>query len=203
MCNIYQFKIRNQSSDAFRAKVEAAARTMAADVTRKTDPGVVVRAGGEVAVMRWGFRRDFNPAVNNTRADKLDSPMWEDAFRHRRCVIPVTAFWDWGAGTGGRKQAHFISDPREDWLWMAGVWEDDAGLGPCYSMVTTVASPVMAVLHDRMPAIVRRDEANAWLKGTFRPGVPYDGPLALVPCASPLAGGVAGEPGDERQADLF
>ena len=195
MCNIYQFKNRKQASEGFRTKVMEASRGLGSEVTRKTDPGVVVRAGGEVVVMRWGFRRDVNPAVNNARADKLDGGMWGEAVRHRRCVIPVTAFWEWGPGAGGRKHAHLIRDAEEDWLWMAGLWEDSADLGPCYSMVTTAASVAMAGLHDRMPAILRREEANGWLKGTFRPGRPYDGALVLEPCASPLAGGSGDNPG--------
>jgi putative SOS response-associated peptidase YedK len=55
--------------------------------------------------------------------------------------------------------------------------------------MTTEASPAMAAVHDRMPAIVNRDEANAWLKGSYRPGAPYDGPLQIEQCANPLAGG--------------
>jgi putative SOS response-associated peptidase YedK len=189
MCNIYQFKNRKPAGEEFRARVVAAAECLPSPVTRKTDPGVVVLPGGGVAVMRWGFRRDFNPAINNTRAEKLDSGMWAAAWRDRRCVIPVTEFWEWGPGTGGRKQAHVIHHPEGDWLWMAGVWKDDPELGPCYSMVTTAASSAMAALHDRMPAIVAREEANAWLKGVFRPGAPYGGELVVEPCASPLAGG--------------
>ena len=189
MCNIYQFKNRRPAIGDIRAKVVAAAAGLPTTVTRKTDPGVVVRAGGEVAEMRWGFRRDFNPAINNTRADKLESGMWAAAWRDRRCVIPVTEFWEWGPGTGGKKQSHIISAPDGDWLWMAGLWEEHPELGPCYSMVTTEAGPAMAAVHDRMPAIVGREEANAWLKGSYRPGAPYDGPLHIEPCANPLAGG--------------
>ena len=38
-------------------------------------------------------------------------------------MIPVSAFHEWGPSAGGRKQAHEFSDPDDDWLWIAGLWE--------------------------------------------------------------------------------
>ena len=54
--------------------------------------------------------------------DKLESGMWAKAFLERRCVIPVSAFYEWGPGVGGRKQAHEFHDPEDDYLWIAGLW---------------------------------------------------------------------------------
>ena len=74
---------------------------------RPTMPGpVIVRAGqgSEAAlageIMRWGFHRPFANAVNNTRSDKLDSPMWREAFAERRCVIPVSCWYEYSGPTG-------------------------------------------------------------------------------------------------------
>jgi len=126
MCNIYQFKNRKLASNSFRARVVAAAAAdLPSPVVRKTLPGVVVVPGGEIATMRWGFRREFNPAINNARAEKLASPMWAAACRERRCVIPMTEFWERGPGPDGKKQAHLIRDAGDEWLWAAGIWEID------------------------------------------------------------------------------
>ncbi len=78
--------------------------------------------------MRWGFHRSFNAAINNARSDKLASGMWADALRERRCVIPVSVFYEWGPGVGGRKQAHEFRHPDDDYLWVAGLWETDREL---------------------------------------------------------------------------
>jgi putative SOS response-associated peptidase YedK len=86
-----------------------------------------VRTDGRVELMRWGFHRGFNPSINNARADKLDGGMWREAFHERRCVIPMTLFYEWGPGSGGRtgkKQAHEFRDPDDDYLWVAGIWEE-------------------------------------------------------------------------------
>ena len=47
-------------------------------------------------------------------------------FQARRCVIPMSLFYEWGpvsGARGGRKQGHQIRDPADDWLWAAGLWE--------------------------------------------------------------------------------
>ena len=70
-----------------------------------------------------------------------DSPVPE-----RRGVIPMTLFYEWGPGIGGWKQAHEFHDPEDDYLWVAGIWEENPDFGPCYSMVTTGSSPVMTAV---------------------------------------------------------
>lgn len=137
--------------------------------------------------MRWGFHRSFNAAINNARADKLDGGMWKAAFHERRCVIPMTLFYEWGPGVGGRKQAHEIGGPDDDYLWAAGIWEENPELGRCYTMVTTGASPLMAPIHDRMPALLKPEEMQEWMAGSGHWGFqPFAGPLVVTPCASPL-----------------
>ena len=63
----------------------------------------------------------------------------------------------------------------------------EGGLGFCYTMVTTPSSPMMASIHDRMPAVLRAEEVPAFLDlenpWVFRP---FNGPLAVTPCESPL-----------------
>ena len=92
--------------------------------------------------MRWGFHRSFNLSINNARSVKLESGMWAEAFHERRCVIPMSLFYEWGPGSGGgdgRKQAYEFRESEDDFLWGAGIWEESPDAGPCYSMVTTAS----------------------------------------------------------------
>lgn len=188
MCNSYRITPKRGGDQGVRAKISAAAAKLASSLVRKSDPGIVVLGDEQVATMRWGFHRSFNPAINNTRSDKLDAGMWTEAFQQRRCVIPMSAFFEWGPGHGGRKQAHEFRDPEDDYLWIGGIWEHGEGeIGPCYSMVTTAASPRMAPIHDRMPAILRAEEIAGYLAGSSPwPFQPFAGSLLVTPCESPL-----------------
>ncbi len=200
MCNTYVIRPKRGAQGLAQHVVEATTK-LASELVRKSDFGVVVRADGQVALMRWGFHREFNTSINNARSDKLESGMWREAFRERRCVIPMTLFYEWGPGGGGRKQAHDFRNPDDDYLWAAGIWEENQELGPCYTMVTTAASPVMSPIHDRMPALLRPEEMSEWLVGSgtwsFQP---FSGPLVVTPCQSPL---VRRQDDGVRQGELF
>ncbi len=93
MCNIYRISPKQSTDKGVRGKVASAAGKLANSLVRISDPGVVLLADERVEIMRWGFARSFNPAINNARSDKLESGMWAKAFRERRCVIPVSAFY--------------------------------------------------------------------------------------------------------------
>jgi putative SOS response-associated peptidase YedK len=203
MCNTYRI-MPKRGAKGLAQRVNEAAAKLGSPLVRKSDPGIVMQADGWVEVMRWGFHRSFNPSINNARSDKLESGIWKEAFLERRCVIPMTLFYEWGPGVGGRggsKQAHEFRDPDDDYLWVAGIWEDGgAEIGPCYSMVTTASSPLMAPIHDRLPAILRPEEMAEFLAGhghwDFQP---FGGSLTVAPCASPLAKPRAGD----SQRELF
>lgn len=202
MCNTYVIKPK-RGAQGLAQRVSEATAKLASALVRKSDPGVVMRADGRVEIMRWGFHREFNPAINNARSDKLEGGMWKEAFHDRRCVIPMTLFYEWGPGVAGRKQAHEFHDPDDDFLWVAGIWEETPDLGPCYSMVTTAASALMAPIHDRMPAILKPDDIQEFLAGTgLWKFEPFSGQLAVKPCESPLK--KKSPPGDAgMQGSLF
>lgn len=139
--------------------------------------------------MRCGGHRPFNPSINNVRSDKLYSPVWKTAFENRRCQIPVSAYFEWAEGTGGRKQAYEIigpNDPDDDWLWIAGIWEENPEVGPCYSMITTAAASTVAFIHGRMPAVLPWKTAAEFLSGGNFVFAPFSGPQTPTPCRSPL-----------------
>lgn len=61
-------------------------------------------------------------------------------------------------------------------------------------MVTTDASPLMAPIHDRMPAILLPSEVAGFLNGGPWDFQPFAGSLAVMPCASPLVRPQAPDP---------
>jgi len=102
---------------------------------------------------------------------------------------------------GGGKQAHEFHDPEDDYLWVAGLWEENPELGPCYSMITTAASPLMSPIHHRMPALLKPEEMQEFVVGNGRWDFqPYAGTLTVTPCESPLAK-LRGD--ENRQGELF
>ena len=138
---------------------------------RRTDQAHVKLSTGELITMRWGFQRKGLGVINNTRSDNLKSPIWKEAIENRRCLIPILSFYEW-SGPKGNKQTHLFQSPNHDYLWIAGLWEESSGFGPCFSMLTTEANSLVSPIHHRMPAIVtENDQKTFLLKGLefFKP----------------------------------
>jgi putative SOS response-associated peptidase YedK len=188
MCNAYRVKPKH-SDQGRDAAVSDEIRRLPSDLVRRTGPGVVVtlRDGQLVpATMRWGFHRPFSDAVNNARSDNFKSTVWSEALAFRRCLVPMSAFYEWQSLPKGGKQAYEFRREDGDWIWVAGLWEDSEKLGPCYATITTEPSDLVKPIHDRMLAIVDIEVGEMFLRGAGPDFNPYTGPLITAPCVSPL-----------------
>jgi putative SOS response-associated peptidase YedK len=169
MCNLYDIgPARHRRGDDWEETVAGFINLLARrHGIRKTDSAPVCRSplgGGEarsLTLMRWGFARDFNAAVNNARLEKLDGP-WAAAWREkRRCLIPVSAWYEW-RGPVGSKQTFAFESADGGVLWAAGLWEEGKA-GCAFSMITRPAATDLAFVHDRMPAILSAVDFEAFL----------------------------------------
>jgi putative SOS response-associated peptidase YedK len=141
------------------------------------------RSGERVGeLMRWGLiphwtkNESIGARLNNARAEGMaDKPSFRQAVRRRRCLLPASGYYEWQpiAQPGGKpvKQPWYVSPRDEPFFAMAGLFEawrapgsDDASpwLLTC-CVVTTDASPKLASIHDRMPAMIAREHWSAWL----------------------------------------
>lgn len=140
-----------------------------------TDLAPVLRTeGGALSAvpMVWGFPRwNGGGVVINARAETAaDKNMFRAAVFSRRLVVPSTGFFEWKR-TGGKKlrDKYLLRLPGTPMLYMAGLYNlyrqpDGSELGR-FVILTTAASQSVSVLHDRMPVILRPEEAKAWLRG--------------------------------------
>ena len=136
---------------------------------------IVVRPdrGGRVAdVARWGlvpvWSRDPNqgPMPFNARAETAaQKPTFRDAFRHRRCLVPATGFYEWQKD--GRSSQPYLIRTRERGVFaFAGLWEDwqgPAGVLRTACILTLPPNAFMAQLHNRMPAVLPQEAWPTWL----------------------------------------
>ncbi len=195
MCNLYDVGPgQNEDRVTWEKEVREAIRELPKQFNlRPTDLGLVVLLRDEALqpeVMRWGFKREFNPALTNARDDKLSGRMWNKAWRERRrCVIAMSAFYEW-SGPKGHKQTHAIERQDQGWMWAAGLWEpqSDPGVGDCYTMITTSANAAIEPIHDRMPAFVEWEEVASFLSAEDPLDLirPFAGSMHVFDCENPL-----------------
>jgi putative SOS response-associated peptidase YedK len=146
---------------------------------RPTNTAPVVRRSHqlrerEVAMLRWGlvpvWARDlkFGARCINARAETLAStPAFRVAYRKRRCLVPLNAFFEW-TGEPGHKIKWRIGLKDEPLFALAGLWEwwkDPASQHgvETYTIVTTRANDLLAPIHDRMPVVIAERDYDRWL----------------------------------------
>jgi putative SOS response-associated peptidase YedK len=133
---------------------------------------------------RWGLVPPWS------KDPKAGAPLINARAESRRCLIPATGFYEW-EHRGKLRLPYHIHLPGDEPFALAGIWETWKGNGdPLEScaIITTDTSPQMAVLHDRMPVLLHREDWPLWLDPDIQqPEVlqpllrPWDGPLELQP----------------------
>jgi len=120
--------------------------------------------------MRWGFvphwykSANGGPLLINARAETLaEKPAFKAACRERRCVIPVSGFYEWTRLDDGTKLPWFVQRADAAPMAFAAIWQDWGELGATAAVVTTAANEAMAEIHHRIPVILEDDQIALWL----------------------------------------
>lgn len=136
-------------------------------------PVITAQSPNHIELMKWGFvpqwAKDLKgtPKPINAKAENLGtSPMWRGSFKSHRCLVPATGFYEWKT-VAGKKHPYWFYLKDQAIFSFAGlysVWHDakDHPMAT-FTIVTTRPNKVMAPIHDRMPAILAREEEKYWL----------------------------------------
>ncbi len=153
----------------------------------------VVRLGSEIGereltVMRWGLvpfwskDRTSNFSTINARAKMVTiSPLYREAMKRRRCLVPADWFYDWKKLDAKTKQPYAIALKEGDLFAFAGLWDrwpnkvSEKTL-ETYTVITTDPNKLMESIHDRMPVVLHRRDYERWLT----PGDPTRLPVDLL-----------------------
>jgi putative SOS response-associated peptidase YedK len=129
---------------------------------------------GEVSLdpLRWGLIPYWckDPTGGrksiNAKAETVASlPTFREAYRKRRCILPVDGFFEWKATKGQRaKQPYAIAMKNGSPFGIAGIWENWKGPTTgewirTFAIITTNANALLADIHDRMPVILSPSES--------------------------------------------
>jgi putative SOS response-associated peptidase YedK len=147
-----------------------------------TDPiDVVIERDGkrECSRMRWGLvpwwwskpLRELRMATFNARAETVTTkPVFRDAFKRSRCLIPVSGYYEWQDTPGGKQPWYFTTRDGSPALTIAGIWdqwknrETGEPLKSC-AMIITEPNAFVGEVHDRMPALLAERDFEPWLTG--------------------------------------
>jgi len=151
-----------------------------------TDPvGAVLLRDGKRKFerMRWGLvpywwskpLKQLGLSTFNARAETVETkPFFRDAFKRRRCLIPVSGYYEWEYRDGPKKPPqpwYFTPADGSPVLTTAGLWDEwrnkETGetIRSC-TMIITAPNRFVAEVHDRMPVLLAPEQFDAWLDGS-------------------------------------
>ena len=175
------------------------------DLIKPGEPLLALRRderGTSPALMLWGLIPAWcqdplaGPRPFNARCETLgDKPTFRGAWRHRRCLIPASCFFE--KGWRIRRVDH---QP----FWLAGLWERWLGADgseiESATILTTTPNALIRPLHPRMPVVIPAGVEDGWMASVDGAGL-----RALQPLLNSWdpTGWIRERPGDGGQLSLF
>jgi putative SOS response-associated peptidase YedK len=93
--------------------------------------------------------------------------MFRELLRYNRCLVPATGFYEWKNEHWG-KTPYYIRMKDNSLFAFAGLYDQyrasDGQPVLTFTIITTEPNAVVSPLHDRMPAILRRENEDQWLE---------------------------------------
>ncbi|MCC7484503.1 MAG: SOS response-associated peptidase [Burkholderiales bacterium] len=135
---------------------------------------VTAARGRELALLRWGLvpfwakSADIGARMINARCESVaEKPAFRAAFARRRCLVPMSGFYEWQRAAG-RKVPHFIRLLDAEVFAAAGLYESWRAQGEAapletFTIITTEANEIVRPLHERMPVILHEADYEVWL----------------------------------------
>lgn len=141
-------------------------------------PAVVVQDGRRLVMCRWGLIPPWSrdPAVGsrmiNARAETLaQKPSFKGPFMKHRCLIVADGFYEWMKTPEG-KVPYYVHMRDSSPFGFAGLYSDwtspEGETVRTCTIVTTESNELLAPIHDRMPAIIRKADRDLWLDPDVR-----------------------------------
>ena len=162
--------------------------------------------GAEALPMEWGFvpswekdpKRARRP-INAMAETVATNGFWREAWKQRRCLFPVSAFYEWQP-RGKAKIPYSIGRRDGRSMGLGALWDEwaDRATGQTltsFAVITCPANELVAEIHDRMPVVLDPADYATWLDGSPEAAA---GVLRPFPAAELTAYRVSDRVGDVR-----
>ena len=124
--------------------------------------------------MQWGFNIENRPVLPNARMETAATkPLFQDAWRSHRCVIPASWYYEWEhfLRPNGKKETgeKYLIQPKGDRItWLCGLYRIEKDL-PHFVVLTRSPSEEISFIYDRMPLMIREKDIDEWINPDGNP----------------------------------
>jgi putative SOS response-associated peptidase YedK len=137
-------------------------------IVTNQDPGHLISA-------RWGLVPSWAKDVKignrliNARSETVnEKPAFRASFRHKRCLVPATHFFEWKKTNGAKKPfaVHMKDAKLFSFAGLWSEWKSAKEIIVSFSIITCPPNALMSKIHDRMPVILKKRDEQKWLQET-------------------------------------
>jgi putative SOS response-associated peptidase YedK len=116
----------------------------------------------------WAKDASMSSKMINARSETArEKPAYRGLVDRRRCVVPISGFYEWEAGSGKQaKQPWYVQRRDGDVMMLAGLWDrwaTDSGDVDSFSLLTMDAAGFLAGIHHRMPMVLESSMVEGWM----------------------------------------
>lgn len=143
--------------------------------TPPTMPIPALLNNGNYLYVHFGYlpswAKDKKSMNINARNESIFEKMtFRDSFKFRRCIIPINGFFEWKKEEK-QKTPFFVSSKNNDYLAIAGIWDEwfDSSLNQkivTIALITCDANEKLGKIHHRMPIVLEKESWDIWLNST-------------------------------------
>jgi putative SOS response-associated peptidase YedK len=117
----------------------------------------------------------FKDRTVNARAETIfEKPAFRSSAGKKHCLVIADGFFEWRY-YNGKNYPYYIRLKDREVFSIAGLWDhwvnhDSGDEVYSYTIITTEANPLMAMIHNkkkRMPAILEREDEKKWIGETI------------------------------------
>lgn len=106
----------------------------------------------------------------NARSETIfEKSSFKEAYKQRRCIIPVNGYYEWEKNTQTKQSTpYIITSNTHNYFAFAGIyeyWYDNTIKQTILScaLLTTEPNKKIEAIHDRMPVILEQKDWSSWL----------------------------------------
>ena len=142
------------------------APTHSVPILRTEEQKIVVDAMQWGLVPTWSKDPNVGSKIINARSETItEKPSFRQSVPGRRCIIPMSGFYEWDRTDPKRKVPYFVTREDGGLMLVAGIWTPSPALEGrhTFSLITRESVDDLSHIHSRSPVEFQADDALKWM----------------------------------------
>lgn len=137
-------------------------------LNKEISPGMkapIITNDFDIEMLSFGLLKwDNKGLIFNSRTETVsNSNFFKDDFNLNKCIIPASSYYEWQKQLNSKIKYEFTKEDKL--LFLAGFYKKENN-EKHFSILTKPATNDISFIHDRMPLLLTKEEANDWLLNT-------------------------------------